>query len=126
MSGRVLIVGDEPNIVLSLEFLLSRAGCEVTTAADGEAALDAIAAAPPDVVLLDVNMPKLDGFQVCERIRANPAWHAVRILILTARGRDIEREKGLALGADGYVTKPFATREVVTKVRELLAAGGAD
>jgi len=126
MSGRVLVVDDEPNIVLSLEFLLTKAGWEVSTAADGEAALEAIGAAPPDLVLLDVNMPKLDGFQVCERIRANPAWHAIRILMLTARGRDIEREKGLALGADGYVTKPFATREVVDKVRELLAPHGAE
>ena len=126
MSGRILVVDDEPNIVLSLDFLLSKAGWVVETAADGEAALAAIAAAPPDLVLLDVNMPKLDGFQVCERIRANPAWAAIRILMLTARGRDLEREKGLALGADGYVTKPFATRELVATVREILTPEGGD
>ncbi|NIV75635.1 MAG: response regulator [Gammaproteobacteria bacterium] len=122
MSKSVLVVDDEPNIVLSLEFLMKQAGFAVRTAVDGEEALEAIEAAPPDLVLLDVNMPKIDGFQVCEKIRANPRWKDVRVVMLTAKGRDIEREKGLAMGADDYVTKPFATHEVVQKVRELLGA----
>ncbi len=122
MSKSVLIVDDEPNIVLSLEFLMQQAGFAVRTAAGGEEALQAMEAAPPDLVLLDVNMPKIDGYQVCERIRADPRWKDVRVVMLTAKGRDIEREKGLAMGADDYVTKPFATQEIVQKVRELLAA----
>jgi len=120
-KGSVLVVDDEPNIVLSLEFLLSQAGFEVSTAADGEEALHAIESSPPDLVVLDINMPRVNGYEVCERIRADQRWKGIRVLMLTARGRDVEREKGLALGADDYVTKPFATQEVVDKVRELLA-----
>ncbi len=120
MSRKILVVDDEPNILISLEFLMRRAGFEVRSASDGEAALAAIQEDPPDLVLLDVMMPKKDGYEVCETVRANPAWSGVRIVMLTARGRDIEREKGLALGADDYVTKPFATRELVDKVNALL------
>jgi DNA-binding response OmpR family regulator len=121
MSRKILVVDDEPNILISLEFLMRRAGFEVRSAGDGEAALEAIRDDPPDLVLLDVMMPKKDGYEVCETVRANPAWSNVRIVMLTARGREIEREKGLALGADDYVTKPFATRELVEKVNALLA-----
>ncbi len=120
MPASILVVDDEPNIVLSLEFLLERAGFAVRTATDGEQALHAIEESPPDVVVLDINMPRLNGYEVCERIRANPDWAGVRVLMLTARGRDVEREKGLALGADDYVTKPFATQEVVDRVHALL------
>lgn len=121
MSKNILVVDDEPNILLSLEFLMKQAKYTVRTARDGEEALKAVAEAPPDLMLLDVNMPKRTGYQVCETIRANPDWKAVRIVMLTAKGRDIEREKGLALGADDYITKPFATQEVVDKVKELLS-----
>lgn len=120
MSKRILVVDDEPNIRLSLEFLLRKAGYEVTGVDDGEAALEAVKAAAPDLMLLDVSLPKLSGYEVCEAVRANPEWKGVRILMLTARGRDIEREKGLALGADDYVTKPFATRDVVERVQALI------
>lgn len=120
MPPSVLVVDDEPNIVLSLEFLLKQVGYEVRVARDGEAALESIAQAKPGLVLLDVMMPKRDGFDVCQTIRANPDWADVRIIMLTAKGREVEREKGLALGADEYVTKPFSTREVVEKVRQLL------
>jgi DNA-binding response OmpR family regulator len=109
----VLIVDDEPNIVLSLQFLMKKAGFDVRTARDGEEALAEIARATPDLVLLDVMMPTRDGFDVCQTVRANPAWQGIRIVLLTAKGRDIEREKGLALGADDYVTKPFSTRDVL-------------
>ncbi|OUD11689.1 response regulator transcription factor [Thioflexithrix psekupsensis] len=120
-SKTILVVDDEPNILLSLEFLMKQAKYSVKTARDGEEALKSVEASPPDLMLLDVNMPKRTGYQVCETIRANPNWKSIRIIMLTAKGRDIEREKGLALGADDYITKPFATQEVVEKVKELLS-----
>ncbi len=124
MANKILVVDDEPNIVLSLEFLMKQAGFQVRTASDGEAGLAAIAAEPPDLVLLDVMMPRKNGYEVCQAIRANPDWKAIRIIMLTAKGREVEREKGLALGADDYITKPFSTQEVVERVRELLAEAG--
>ncbi|MCK6452048.1 MAG: response regulator [Alphaproteobacteria bacterium] len=120
MARSVLLVDDEPNIVLSLEFLMRQAGYAVRVARDGDAALKAIEEEPPELVLLDVMMPKRDGFDVCQTVRANPAWKDVRIVLLTAKGRDIEREKGMALGADDYITKPFSTREVMQKLRQML------
>jgi DNA-binding response OmpR family regulator len=117
----VLIVDDEPNILLSLQFLMKKSGYDVRTSKDGEEALAEIERAPPDVVLLDVMMPKIDGFSVCKSIRANPAWKDVRIIMLTARGRDVERDKGLALGADDYITKPFSTQEAIARVQSVLA-----
>jgi len=122
MARKILIVDDEPNIVLSLEFLMKQAGYQVRTAADGEAGLAAVAAERPDLILLDVMMPRKNGYEVCQAVRANPDCKDVRVIMLTAKGRDVEREKGLALGADDYITKPFSTQEVVGKVRELLAA----
>lgn len=116
----VLIVDDEPNIVLSLQFLMKKAGFDVRTARDGEEALAEIARDAPDLVLLDVMMPKRDGFDVCQTVRANPAWQGIRIVLLTAKGRDVEREKGLALGADDYVTKPFSTRDVLARLEKLV------
>ena len=124
MTNKILVVDDEPNIVLSLEFLMKQAGFQVRTASDGEAALAAIAAETPDLVLLDVMMPRKNGYEVCQAIRANPDWKAVRIIMLTAKGREVEREKGMALGAGDYITKPFATQEVVERVRELVAEAG--
>ena len=120
MTRSVLVVDDEPNIVLSLEFLMKQANYDVRVARDGEAALAEIEQSPPDLVLLDVMMPKRDGFDVCQAVRANPALKDVRIIMLTAKGRDIEREKGMALGADDYITKPFSTREVLDRVRTYL------
>lgn len=116
----VLVVDDEPNIVLSLEFLMQQAGFDVRVARDGEQALAAMREKTPDLVLLDVMIPRGDGYGVCKTVRANPAWRDVRIIMLTAKGRDSEREKGIALGADDYITKPFSTREVVARVKELL------
>lgn len=120
MAQSILLVDDEPNILLSLQFLMQRAGYQVTTAADGEAALKAIAQHPPDLILLDINMPKLNGYAVCEQVRANPDWAATRIILLTAKGREVEKEKGLALGADDYITKPFSNQELVDRVTLLL------
>lgn len=120
MAKTILLVDDEPNIVLSLEFLMKRAGYEVRVASDGDAAINSIKTSPPDLILLDINMAKRDGFEVCQMIRTNPAWHDIRVIMLTAKGRDIEREKGLAMGADDYITKPFSTQEVVDKVRAMV------
>src|SRR5262249_11053458 len=116
----VLIVDDEPNIVLSLQFLMKKTGYEVRTAKDGEEALAEISRAVPDLVLLDVMMPKIDGFSICQRIRATPEWKDMGIIMLTARGRDVEREKGLALGADAHQATPFATEGAIARVEAVL------
>ncbi len=120
MQKRVLVVDDEPNIVMSLEFLMRRAGFDVQVARNGREALAALDGSPPDLMLLDVMMPDFDGYEVCERIRARPEWNGTRIVMLTARGRDAERERGLKLGADAYVTKPFSTRDLVEQVKQML------
>ncbi|ENO89623.1 response regulator transcription factor [Thauera linaloolentis] len=122
MAKKILIADDEQNIVISLEFLMKREGFEVVVANDGEEAARRIRSDCPDLVLLDVMMPKKSGFEVCQEIKADPAMAAVRILMLTAKGRDTEVAKGLALGADAYMTKPFSTKELVEKVRGLLGA----
>ena len=119
---RILIVDDEPNIVLALELLMKREGYEIRTVGDGEAAVEAAKQFRPDLILLDVMMPRMDGYEVCQRLRADPALKDVAIVMLTAKGREVEREKGMALGADLYITKPFSTRDVVSKVREVLAS----
>ena len=122
MSRKILIADDEPNILISLEFLMKREGYEVTVARDGQEALDAVARERPDLVLLDVMMPKKTGFDVCQALRADEANRDVRIVMLTAKGRDTDVAKGTALGANAYMTKPFSTKELVAKVRELLQA----
>lgn len=119
---RILIVDDEPNIVFALDLLMKKEGFEVHTADDGEKAFQAVSEFRPDLVLLDIMMPKMDGYEVCQRIRSDASLKDVRIIMLTAKGREVEKEKGLALGVDSYITKPFSTREVVLKVKELLTA----
>jgi len=122
MNKRVLIADDEPNIVISLEFLMKREGHEVSIARDGPSALEAIRTTRPDLVLLDVMMPGMSGFEVCQAVRADEALAGVRILMLSAKGRDTDIAKGSAMGADAYMTKPFSTKELAEKVRELLSA----
>lgn len=122
MAKKVLIVDDEPNIVLSLEFLMKKAGFDVAVAGDGEEALQQVEKFQPDLVLLDVMMPKKSGYEVCEALRADPARAGMKIVMLTAKGRDTEVAKGLALGADAYVTKPFSTKDLVARVGDLLGA----
>jgi len=122
-AKRVLVVDDEPNIVTSIEFLMKRAGFDVDVARDGAQALAALEGTPPDLMLLDVMMPGFDGYEVCERIRKDDRWSDTKIVMLTARGRAAERERGLALGADAYVTKPFSTRDLVQQVKTMLDAG---
>lgn len=125
MTRHVLVVDDEDSITLSLRHLMKREGYQVSVARDGEEALAAVAADPPDLILLDVMIPRRDGYDVCQTIRANPAWAGVKIVMVSARGRDIEVEKGLALGADAYVTKPFSTRELAQMVRDMIGAPDA-
>jgi DNA-binding response OmpR family regulator len=120
MAKKILIVDDEPNIVTSLEFLMKREGFDVSVATDGEAAIGRLAEFLPDLVLLDVMMPKKSGFEVCQHIRGDANLAGTKVIMLTAKGRDTEVAKGLALGADAYVTKPFSTKELVVKVREIL------
>jgi DNA-binding response OmpR family regulator len=117
---RILVADDEPNIVISLEFLLAQAGFEVHTATNGEEALQAVTRVSPDLLLLDVMLPVKNGFEVCQQLRERLSSSQLKIVMLTAKGRDTEVAKGLAIGADAYVTKPFGTRELVAKVRSLL------
>jgi DNA-binding response OmpR family regulator len=122
MAKRVLIADDEANIVASLEFLMEQAGFEVRVVTNGREALEAAQGFLPDLVLLDVMMPEKNGYEVCQSLRQDPALAHVKIVMLSAKGRDIEVAKGLELGADAYVTKPFSTRDLVAKVREMLGA----
>ena len=119
--ARILIVDDEPNIVLALELLMKREGYEVLTVDDGQKVFEVLKEFSPDLILLDIMMPKMDGYEVCQRIRAEASLKDISIIMLTAKGREVEKEKGLALGADYYITKPFSTREVIMKVKEVLA-----
>ena len=119
---KLLVADDEPNIVISLEYLMKREGYDVLVATDGNQALEAIQREQPALVLLDVMMPGKTGFEVCQAVRADPALDGVRILMLTSKGRESDVGKGLALGANAYMTKPFSTRELVQKVAELLEA----
>jgi DNA-binding response OmpR family regulator len=120
MAKRILIADDEPNIVVSLEFLMKQMGHLVRVANTGEDALNAVAEFNPDLILLDIMMPRMSGYDLCQSVRENPAWNGIKIVILSARGRDIDVTKGMAVGADAYVTKPFSTKELVAKVRALL------
>jgi DNA-binding response OmpR family regulator len=120
MSKRVLIVDDEPNIVISVEFLMKREGFEVSVARDGTEALARIQSERPDLVVLDVMMPKLNGFEVCAAVRADPELAKTPIVMLTAKGREAEINKGLELGADAYIAKPFSTRDLVARIKSLL------
>lgn len=122
MSYKILIVDDEPNIVMSLEFLLKKEGFTTETAGDGDEALEKVRQFLPDLMLLDVMMPKKSGFEVCEILRADTALRQPRIIMLTAKGRETEQAKGLALGADAYMLKPFSTKDLVAKIREMLAS----
>jgi two-component system alkaline phosphatase synthesis response regulator PhoP len=116
----ILIAEDEPNIVISLEFLLKEAGYEVAIARDGSQAVNLADELRPDLIVLDVMLPALNGFDVCRRIRDSRQGKDTKVLMLTARGRDGEVAKGMAAGADAYLTKPFATRELVKVVADLL------
>ena len=124
MTQKILIVDDEPNIVMSLEFLLKKEGFQIDTAGDGDAALDKVKSFGPDLVLLDVMMPKKSGFEVCEILRADASFSNLPIIMLTAKSEEIDRILGLELGADDYVVKPFSVRELMLRVKAVLRRGG--
>lgn len=125
MVKRVLIAEDEPNIVESLTFLLERAGFEVAVESDGPKALAAALQRRPDVLILDVMLPELDGYEVLRQLRADPRSKSLPILILTAKGQREDRETALSSGADLFITKPFANAEVVAAVERLAGRGAA-
>ncbi|KKJ76206.1 chemotaxis protein CheY [Kiloniella litopenaei] len=120
MPQTVLVVEDEPHIVDSLSFLMKKAGFEVFIARDGDAALRMVKSRPPDLMLLDIMLPRKDGFEVLKSVRSNDAWKDIRVILLTAKGRDVDRLKGMELGADDFVTKPFSTKDVVRLVKQHL------
>jgi DNA-binding response OmpR family regulator len=120
MTKKVLIADDEPNIVTSLEYLMAKCGYEVAVARNGEEALALVESFLPDLVLLDVMMPRRSGYEVCQKMRERAEWRHIRIVMLSAKGREAEVSKGLSLGADAYVTKPFSNRELIAQVADLL------
>ena len=120
MPKEILIVDDEPSIVVPIQFLMEQQGYSVLVAENGEDALDAIYKYKPDLILLDIMLPRIDGYEVCEIVRLNPEYRGIKIIFLTAKGREVEIAKGLSLGADAYITKPFSNTELVAKVQELL------
>lgn len=121
MGQTILVADDEPSILLSLQFLLQKAGYTVRIARDGEEVLRAVEESLPDLIILDAMMPARSGYDVCQLLRSTDRCRDVPIIMLTAKGRDIDREKGMALGATDYVTKPFSTRDLVETVRRQLA-----
>jgi DNA-binding response OmpR family regulator len=125
MPYSVLVVEDEPHIIESLSFLMKRAGHKVRIARDGDAAIRTMEAEKPDLVILDITLPRRDGLDVCRTIRAEERWRDVRVIMLTARGRELDRRKGLETGADDYILKPFSTSDIVQRVEALLESGRA-
>jgi two-component system phosphate regulon response regulator PhoB len=120
MKPKILVVDDEPDAVELIDFNLKAAGFEVLTAEDGQTALNKARAAQPNLILLDLMLPKVDGLEVCKRLRQDPNTSAIPIIMLTAKTGEIDRVLGLELGADDYVTKPFSTRELVLRVKNLI------
>jgi DNA-binding response OmpR family regulator len=120
MPKKILIVDDEPSIIVALQFLMEQNGYETLAAFSGEEAMEAVARYHPDLILLDIMLPVVDGFEVCQRVREKPDWKDIRIVLVSAMGSEVNVTKGLDLGADDYVTKPFANAELVAKVKKLL------
>ena len=120
MPKEILIVDDEPDVVVPIQFLMEQQGYRVMAGERGEDALDLIYHYKPDLVILDIMLPGIDGYEVCEIIRLDLNYRDVKIMFLTAKGREVDIAKGLALGADAYLTKPFSNDELVAKVKELL------
>lgn len=125
-KAEILVVEDEDNIAIALNYLLTREGYNQTRIATGEGAVELIRKSKPDLVLLDVMLPVVSGYEICQSIRADPACNSVRILMMTARGSAMERRKGLAMGADGFISKPFELKELRAEVRKILAGETAE
>ncbi len=123
LRHRVLIVEDEDNIALALDYVLTREGYDHERVANGAEALPKIRDTSPDLVLLDVMLPEVSGYEICQNVRMDPGLKNVKILMMTARGSAMERRKGMALGADGFIAKPFELKELRDEVRRLLEPG---
>ena len=123
MKPRILVVDDEPEAVELIEFNLKQSGYTVSTAADGADALKKARSQPPDLIVLDVMLPEMDGFEICKTLRLDPSTARVPIIMLTAKAAEIDRVLGLELGADDYLTKPFSTRELLLRIKKILARG---
>ena len=124
MAKKILIVDDEPSIIVALQLLMEQNGYETLVAFSGEEAMEVVAQHRPDLILLDIMLPVVDGFEVCQRVREKAEWKDIRIVLVTALDRESNVAKGLALGADAYVTKPFANADLIAKVKELLECRG--
>jgi DNA-binding response OmpR family regulator len=122
MNGLILVVDDEPYILRSLSFVLERQGFRVVTAADGEEALEKIRQLRPSLVFLDIMLPRKNGYEICAEVKEDPELAETYIIMLSAKGQQIDRERGLLGGADEYMTKPFSPREIVDHVRDVLAS----
>jgi two-component system, OmpR family, phosphate regulon response regulator PhoB len=125
-KAEILVIEDEDNIAIALDYLLTREGYIQSRLATGAGAVDQIRARKPDLVLLDVMLPEVSGYEICQSIRADATCESVRILMMTARGSAMERRKGLAMGADGFISKPFELRELRDEVRRILSRDSAD
>jgi two-component system, OmpR family, alkaline phosphatase synthesis response regulator PhoP len=119
-SKHILVVDDEPHLIRSLTYILAKEGYAVTMAGDGEEALIKVAENRPDMIFLDIMMPKKNGYEVCETIRSTPAWKDIYIIMLSAKGWDIDREKALNVGANEFMSKPFSPLEAVSRARKAL------
>ena len=119
-KGKILVVDDEIYIVHILDFSLGMEGYEVVTALDGEQALERVAEQKPDLIVLDIMMPKLDGYEVCKSIKSNAATQHIPVILLSAKGRNVDQKLGFDVGADDYITKPFSPRKLVERINQLL------
>jgi len=123
MSKKVILaVDDEPNILMSIEFILDMEGYEVHTARDGDEALEVAERVRPDVILLDINMPRKDGYEVCRILRARADMAGIKVIMLTAKGQTLEKKKGLEVGADEYVTKPLSADELLHTIQTCIGS----
>ena len=123
MSLKVMIVDDDPSIVVALEFLMEQNGYEVQVARSGEEAIESIPKFQPDLILLDIMLPGIDGYEVCEILRLKPQWRDIRVVFLTAKGSEEDIARGLVLGADAYIVKPFTNQNVIDTINDLLRPG---
>jgi two-component system alkaline phosphatase synthesis response regulator PhoP len=122
-KGRILVVDDEIYIVHILDFSLGMEGYEVLTALDGEQALEKARNEKPDLIVLDIMMPKLDGYETCRRLKADPETKDVPVILLSAKGRNVDQKVGFEVGADDYITKPFSPRKLVERINAILGHG---
>jgi DNA-binding response OmpR family regulator len=125
LAGPILVVDDEPYILRSLTYLLTREGYAVETATNGEDGLQRVRALRPPLIFLDIMMPNVNGYQVCEQIKADASLAGTYVILLSAKGQQVDRERGLQGGADEYMTKPFSPREVAQRVRDIFAERAA-